>query len=99
MSHCRMHHSAQTREAFLQCFAEVYGVVQQIYLHIPKDVQEQVLLPGIKLVETFYSLLQTLVIRDPKEVPTFEIPAKEEAWRPVRTFLARPEIRLIHFVR
>jgi hypothetical protein len=66
--------------------------------HVPPDVQKQIGVTVDDRQESFFALLQTLVL-DGSPVPKVAMPERDESWSPFVKFLSRPEIRPIHFVR
>lgn len=89
---------AETKGAFFRCLADAQRAMLAACSHVPPDVQEQIDVTVDDRQESFFALLQTLVL-DGSPVPKVAMPERDESWSPFVKFLSRPEIRPIHFVR
>lgn len=90
---------AETKEAFFRCLADAQRAMFAACSHVPPDVQKQI---GVKVddrQESFFALLQKLVLDGSQPVPKVAVPERDESWSPFVKFLSHPEIRPIHFVR
>jgi hypothetical protein len=89
----------ETKDAFFRCLADAQRAMLAACSQVPTDVQKQIDVTLDNRNESFFTLLQTLILDGSQPVPKVAVPERDESWSPFLKFLARPEIRPIHFVR